>query len=120
MSLWSYYGAFRWLPVGGLVDALRTCLDGFDRAMDPAAGRHFDADRVLRWAYRKSNGNAAGKVFFSSLFGTGLGAFAMLPLTVLLVYRSENWPNRLDWSTGQPFRVMLTQRWLPAACWLSG
>lgn len=34
----------------------------------------------------KRNGNSLLKVYFSTLFGTGLGAFAMLPLTALVVY----------------------------------
>jgi DNA-binding CsgD family transcriptional regulator len=32
----------------------------------------------------KRKGDNPGKVFFSTLFGTGLGAFAMLPLTVII------------------------------------
>jgi len=34
----------------------------------------------------KRSGNTAGKVFLSTLFGTGLGSVVMLPLTVILVY----------------------------------
>jgi DNA-binding CsgD family transcriptional regulator len=35
--------------------------------------------------FGKRNGNTPGKVFISTLFGTGLGSFVMLPLTVLVV-----------------------------------
>ncbi len=34
----------------------------------------------------KRRGNTSGKVFFSTLFGTGLGAFAMIPLVGLVLY----------------------------------
>ena len=34
----------------------------------------------------KRNGSTAGKVFFSTLLGTGVGSLVMLPLTVMVVY----------------------------------
>jgi hypothetical protein len=43
----------------------------------------------------KRRGNTSGKVFFSTLFGTGLVAFAMIPLVGLVLYPLGKLAERL-------------------------
>jgi len=50
----------------------------------------------------KRNGNTPLKIFFSTLFSTGLGAFAMLPLVAIIVLplgKLAEWVGLIDRST---------------------
>lgn len=85
-----------------LVETLWTHVSKCDRAVDPAASARFDDDRIISQLGGKRNGNTPLKVVFSTLFSTGLGAFAMLPLVVIVFLplgKLAEWVGLVDRAT---------------------